>query len=161
MSGLRSWGAWAVVGLALALLPTSGSTQSLPGLSIGLHGVYNFNDLDEAAGVHAVIDLSTRLAVCPAYQSYFVEFGRLRRFSTTLRWLPSATSFRWYVGIGPYWSWGSGVGTHDTDLGVVGLLGAEMRGRILRPFAEMQVLKDGAVSTELAAGVRFVIARWR
>ncbi|PYP49169.1 MAG: hypothetical protein DMD45_15475 [Gemmatimonadetes bacterium] len=150
-----------IVVIALLAVPSFGATQGLRGLSIGIQGAYNFNDLQDAgAGLHAVIDLPAGLAVYPAVQSYFVTSARLWRFSTTLRWMPRSVSFRPYVAAGPYWSRTSGGGVAVTDLGFLGQVGAESRGRILRPFAEVQVLKDGAVSAELAAGVRVVVVHW-
>ena len=151
-----------IVVTALLAVPSFGAAQGLRGLSIGIHGAYNFNDLDEpGAGVHAIIDLPAGLALYPAVQSYFVTSGRLWRFSTTLRWMPRSTSFHAYVAAGPYWSRSSDLGIVATDLGLLGQIGAERRGRLLRPFAEVQLLKDGAVSAELVAGVRVAVLHGR
>src|SRR5207237_9211835 len=105
------------------------------------------------APTHPSISLPAGLALYPAVQSYFVTSGRLWRFSTTLRWMPRSTSYHAYVAAGPYWSRSSDLGVVATDLGLLGQIGVERRGRLLRPFAEVQLLIDGAVSAALVAGV--------
>ncbi len=128
-------------------------------VSIGMHAAYNFNDLNEAAlGGHAIVGLPGGFAFYPAFQSYFVEPGTLWRVSATLRWAPRGGGVAPYVGAGPYWLRSSAGGLSETDMGFIGQLGAEARLRNLQPFTELQLLKDGAVSTEFVAGFRIVLA---
>lgn len=64
-----------------------------------------------------------------------------------------------YVGAGPYWSRSSIGSTSVTDVGFVALAGAEFMTGSWLPFAELQLLKDGAVSAQLVGGVRFLMGR--
>lgn len=162
---MRRVPAWSVVAgscLATALVPLHGVAQTADGVSIGIQAAYNFSDLNEPGlGGHALIGLPAGFAFYPAAQSYFVESGSLWTVSTSLRWMPRATSLTPYVAAGTYWSRSSTGGVGVTDMGLLGQVGAEGRFRSLRPFGAIQFLKDGAMSAELVAGVRFVVASRR
>ncbi len=134
--------------------------QARAAVSLGMQAAYNFNDLNEpGVGGHVLLGLPAGFAVCGGVQSYFVTPGSLWRMSTTLQWAPRGSTLAPYVGVGSYWARSSAAGgTSETDWGFVGQLGAEARLRILQPFAELQVLKDGAVSTEFVAGFRIIVA---
>ena len=162
---MRRMPAWSVVAgscLATALVPFHGVAQTMDGVSVGIQAAYNFSDLNEPGlGGHALIGLPAGFGFYPAAQSYFVESGSLWRVSTSLRWMPRATSLTPYVAAGAYWSRSSTGGVAITDMGILGQVGAEARLRNLRPFAEVQFLKDGAVSAEMVAGLRFIVTTRR
>jgi len=147
--------------LCLAALPAAPGleAQTRGRLSLGIQAAYNFSDLNEPGlGGHVLVGLPAGFALCWGAQKYFVTTGYLRRVSTTLQWAPRGATLAPYAGLGPYWARSSAVGASETDWGLVGQLGAEARLRVLQPFAELQLLKDGAVSAEIVAGFRIVLA---
>ncbi len=122
---------------------------------LGVHGAYNFNDFNAAAiGVHAVVGLPLRLAVYPSATYYMLTPGSLWLVAPTIRWAPLQTRFRPYVGVGPYWSSANSNLTTTTDVGLVTQVGVELGTTGWQSFAELQILKDGAVSAVVAAGLR-------
>jgi len=127
---------------------------------LGVQAAYNFSDLSESAlGGHLLVGLPAGFAVYGGVQSYLLTSGNLWRTSATLQWAPQVSKLAPYVGVGPYWSRSSAPGVaSQTDVGLVGQLGVEARLRTLQPFAELQLLKDGAVSAEIVAGFRIVLA---
>ena len=144
---------------AVSAAPHMGA-QTRGRVSLGVQTAYNFSDLNESAlGGHVLVALPAGFAVYGGVQSYFVSPGNLWRTSATLQWAPRASTLAPYFGVGPYWSRSSAPGVaSQTDVGLVGQLGAEARLRTLQPFVELQLLKDGAVSAEAVAGFRIVLA---
>jgi len=143
---------------AVSAAPHMGA-QTRGRVSLGIQAAYNFSDLNEPGlGGHVLVGLPASFALCGGAQKYFVTTGYLRRVSTTLQWAPRGATLAPYVGLGPYWARSSAVGASQTDVGLVGQLGAEARLRTLQPFVELQLLKDGAVSAEAVAGFRIVLA---
>jgi len=133
--------------------------QTRGGVSLGMQAAYNFDDLMEPAlGGHVLVGLPAGFALCGGVQSYFVTSGNLWRMSATLQWAPQGSTLAPYVGVGPYWTRSSAAGgVSQTDMGFIGQVGAEARLRIAQPFAELQLLKDGALSAEFGAGFRLVL----
>jgi len=128
-------------------------------VGIGIHAAYNVSDLNEpAAGGHVIVALPAGLSIYPAIRSYVVASGSLWRVSTVLRWVPKAAALQPYVGVGAYWTRSSAGAVSATDMGVLDEVGTEFLIRKLQPFAEVRLLKDGAVSAELAAGIRLVFS---
>lgn len=137
----------------LAAAPAS--AQGTGDVYLGVHGAYNFNDLNAAAvGVHALVGLPLRFAVYPAGTYYALNPGSLWVVATTIRWAPLFTRLRPYVGAGPYWSSSSANLTTTTDVGLLTQIGAELQVTGWQSFAELQLLKDGAVSGQVVAGLR-------
>jgi hypothetical protein len=140
---------------SLALATPYAYAQHPGTVYLGVHGAYNFNDFKAAAaGLHAVVDLPLGLAVYPAATYYMIDPGSLWLVGTTIRWAPQAARFRPYVGAGLYWSTSSTSLTTTTDVGLVTQAGAELNVTGWQSFAELQILKDGAVSAQVVAGLR-------
>ncbi len=144
--------------LAAAAAPAWLSSQHT-GLSPGVHAGYNLSDLNElVAGGHMIVYLPKRLALYPGVTYYFVENGSLWDAHVTLRWVPArASRIAPYIGAGLYWSRSSTGSASATDVGLVGQVGAELLPGSWQPFAELQLLKDGAVSAQVLGGVRVVL----
>jgi hypothetical protein len=148
--------------LFAAVLAATGATAQTPlsRVSVGLQAAYNFNDSNEPAlGAHLLVALGAGLAFYPAAQGYFVQTGSLWRASAALRWAPRPTGVTPYVAVGPYWTKRSGAGASITESGVIGQFGAEGTLSRVRPFAELQLLTGGALSSEVVGGVRVAIGR--
>ena len=146
--------------LFAAGLAAAGATAQAPvgRVSVGLQASYNFNDLNEPAlGAHLLVGLGSGLAFYPTAQGYFVPTGTLWRASAALYWAPRTTAVTPYVAVGPYLTKSSGAGTHVTETGVIGQVGAEGRLSRVRPFAELQLLVGGAFASEVVGGVRVAI----
>lgn len=146
----------ALVTLSVGLAFGPANAQSAGDVYLGVHGGYNFNDLNAAAvGFHAVVGLPLRLAIYPAASVYMLTPGSLWIVGTSIRWAPLQTHIRPYLGLGPYWSsLTANLSPTTTDVGFLTLVGAELKVTGWQSFAELQILKDGAVSTQVVAGLR-------
>jgi len=137
----------------LGIPRTAAGQRYQPHLTVIAHGGYNFNDLNEALlGGQATFQITPSAALSAGASSYMGVAGSLWMWDAVVRLSPLQRARAAYLGAGFFQSRAANGSLRENDVGFIAVLGAQSGGRV-QWLGEFQLLKDGAVSTQVLAGL--------
>lgn len=122
---------------------------------VGPHFGYSFDADALILGLQATLPLTSRVAIYPSWDYYFVDPGTLWAINADVKYRPPTRLGALYVGGGiDYLHAGAGGrGSGDVNLDLIG--GWEFRRRHYSPYAEGRLILGSGRAFQVAAGFNF------